>query len=81
MIKIFAKDSCPKCPPAKDLAVQLKDKGIKIEMFDVETPNGLSEAAMYNVMATPSIVITDEQGTEKKSYRGQVPSLEEIIGA
>lgn len=79
-IKIFTKKTCPKCPPAKELATKLKEKGIEVELYDMDEVEGLAESAMFNVMATPTVVIVEEDGKEKKSFRGQVPTLEEILG-
>ena len=80
VVKIFTKKDCPKCPPAKELALKLKEKGVDISLYDLETADGLAEASMYDVMGTPTIVIADDQGEEKKSFRGVVPSKEEVEG-
>lgn len=77
-IKVFTKSSCPKCPPAKELAEELKTKGENVVMCSLDEPSGLAEAAMYDIMATPSIVITDNNDLELKSWRGEVPSLDEV---
>lgn len=79
-VKIFTKKACPKCPPAKELAAELKNDNVDVDLYDMETPDGLAEAAMYNVMATPTIIIVDEDDKEKKSFRGSVPALKEITG-
>ena len=78
-IKVFIKEGCPKCPPAKELAEDLANKGIKVEFFDMDTPDGLAEASMFNVMATPTIIIINDEDKEEKAYRGVVPQAEEII--
>ncbi len=78
-VKIFIKKTCPKCPPAKELAEDLKNKDIKVELYDMDTPDGLAEASMFNVMATPTIIIVNDEGKEEKAYRGVVPQAEEII--
>ncbi len=79
-VLVFTKKTCPKCPPAKELASLLKDKEVDVSLYDLETADGLAEASMYGVMATPTIIIVGEKGTEKKSFRGVVPSLEEVMG-
>lgn len=81
MIKIFTKEGCPKCPPAKELAQELKDKGENVEVYSLDDPDGLAEASMYDVMATPSIIVTDSEGGEIKSFRGETPRVEDVIGA
>lgn len=80
IVKIFSKKECPKCPPAKELALELEKRGVNVKQYDVETTDGLAEAAMHDVMATPSVVIVDNSGSEIKSFRGEAPSLEEVIG-
>ncbi len=79
-VKIFTKKTCPKCPAAKELASELEKRGVDVNLYDLDNPDGLAEAAMYNVMATPTIIITDNENNEEKSFRGTVPNLEEVIG-
>lgn len=74
-IKLFVKQDCPRCPAAKALTAGFDD----VEQFDVENVDGLSEAAFYGVLSTPSIVVLDDDGKEIVSWRGDVPSKEELI--
>jgi glutaredoxin len=76
-LKIFTKPSCPACPPAKELGKKLKDK-TKVEFFDISKANGLAEAAHYDVMSTPTIVLVDNKGKEKKTWITP-PSEKEIL--
>ncbi|NOZ82680.1 MAG: thioredoxin family protein [Euryarchaeota archaeon] len=76
-VKVFVKDSCPRCPAAKKLAAELEAKGVRVELYDVESLEGMAEASMYSVLATPSIIVT-EGDTEVASWRGVVPSEREI---
>jgi arsenate reductase-like glutaredoxin family protein len=78
MVKIFWQPECPKCALAKEIGKQLKDMGIKVEYYNIKEADGLAEAALFAVMATPSIVVTDSQGKEKASWRAEVPDIEEI---
>lgn len=78
VIKFFTRVDCPNCPPAKALAEKLRKEGRKVEMFDIETPDGLAEAVGYDVMCTPSIIAADDAGKEIKSWRCSVPKKEEI---
>jgi hypothetical protein len=73
-IKLFWKENCPQCPPAKALVSDLED----VELYNIEEVAGLAEAAFYNIMATPSILIVDEKEGEVHSWRGTVPSVQEI---
>lgn len=73
-IKVFWKENCAKCPAAKALVAESP----KAELFNIDEVDGLAEAAFYGVMSTPSIVVTDGNGQEIQSWRGEVPSREEI---
>lgn len=73
-LKFFWKEDCPKCPAAKERVKDLSG----IEYYNVEEAGGLAEAAFYGVMATPSLVISGEDGSEIVSFRGEMPQVEEI---
>ncbi len=75
-VKYFYRKDCPKCPAAKEVLAQF-DKDIQ-EHHDLDTVDGLAEGAYYQVTSTPSILITDEEGNEICSWRGEVPSSEEL---
>ncbi len=79
-VKLFTKQNCPRCPAAKELAAKLESRGIKVEYYDVESVEGMAEAGMHSVLATPSIVVV-EGDEEVAAWRGTVPSEEEISNA
>ncbi len=72
-VKLFYKEACPKCPAAKDL---VKDTD-NVEYFNIEEVEGLSEATYYGVMATPSIIVVDDNNNALKLWLGEVPASEE----
>lgn len=80
IIKLFTKIDCPKCPAAKavvaDVRCQMSE--VKIEEYDTDTIEGMAEAAFYTVMATPTILVCDENGKEVVGWRGEAPRLEEL---
>lgn len=81
-LKVFVKNDCPNCPPAKDLAEEIKEEEkLKVEIFNVDEAGGLAEAQFYNVLATPSLVLCDDSDEEIVSFRGDVPSKETIYQA
>jgi len=53
--------------------------GLKIELFDISTVDGLAEAAFYSVMATPSLILVDEKGKVVAEWRGEVPSESKLL--
>ena len=74
-LKIFTQPLCPACPPAKELGESLKES-VKIEYFDVSTPDGLAQARLYNIMSTPTLVLV-EDNKETKKWIG-TPGEEEV---
>jgi glutaredoxin len=77
-IKIFTKAKCPKCPAAKEMGKELKKQGVPVLNFDLDTIDGLAEASFYSILSTPSIIIEDEEEREVISWRGVVPTLQEV---
>ena len=77
-IKIFTKAHCPKCPAAKEIGAELKKEGVSVSNYDLDTIDGLAEAAFHSILSTPSIVIEDEEEREVISWRGEVPTLQEV---
>jgi len=80
IVKIFWQGKCPKCSPAKEVGKELDEKGIAVEYHDIQSIDGMSEALYYNILASPSVVIADGDD-EIASWRGSVPTVEEILGA
>jgi thioredoxin-related protein len=81
IIKIFGQPDCPGCPPAKKLAKEiekLKISKTKVEYWNTRTVKGMAEGAFYQVMSTPTILLTDDQGKILKEWRGKTPTLKLI---
>ncbi len=76
-MKIFWQKDCPKCPEAKEIG-SLFEKEIEVIYYDVDTVDGLSEACMYQVTITPSIVIVNEKGEEIESWKETLPEIDYI---
>ena len=79
-IKIFTKAECPKCPAAKEIGGMLQQEGLPVTYYDLETPDGLAEAAFYSVLSTPTIIIEDQDERILAGWRGSIPTLQEIQG-
>ena len=77
-LKAFTKTECPNCPAAKKLAKNLETKGAKVEWFDLDNEDGLSEAVFFDVLSTPSLIITDDSDEEVIAWRGEVPPIDLI---
>ncbi len=78
-LKVFVKKECPNCPSAKELAKEIKkEKRLTVEIYKIDDPEGLAEAQFYGILATPSLVLCNEDDEEKASFRGKTPSKKDI---
>jgi len=77
-LKIFTKARCPKCPAVKEMGMELRKEGVPVFSYDLDTIEGLAEASFYSILSTPSIIIEDEEEREVISWRGVVPTLQEV---
>jgi hypothetical protein len=78
LIRIFTKAQCQKCPAVKEIGMELKKEGIPVFNYDLDTIDGLAEASFYSILSTPSLIIEDEEEREVMSWRGVVPTLQEV---
>jgi len=69
------------CPMAKRLKDNLLEKHIPVSEYNVGTADGLAEATFYGVKALPTIIIEDEKENELFGWRGNVPTLDEVLSA
>ncbi len=77
-IKIFTKAKCPRCPAVKEIGRELREKGISVLNYDLDTADGLAEASFCSVLSAPSLIIEDGEEREVIGWRGAVPTLEEV---
>ncbi|MDE7292766.1 MAG: hypothetical protein K2N58_12090 [Treponemataceae bacterium] len=75
--ELFARRTCPNCPPVKDFLLGLSLQG---NVVDVDTEEGFSEAAVKGVFSAPTVIFYDERGKEV-SRAHNVPDIEEILSA
>jgi len=83
-LKVFTKKDCPNCPKAKALGGEIAKEGkIGVEFYDVEQADGLAEAQLYSVLATPTLILCEDDSDEEeiKSWRGETPGKEEVYNA
>ena len=80
-LKLFTQPNCPNCPPAKELAKQLEEKGIKVERWNIDEVDGLAESAFHSVSATPALVLVNGSEEEIKKWEGSAPSADEVLKA
>ncbi len=77
-VTIFTSDSCPRCPGAKDLGARLQRRDVPVTYYDVATAEGLAEATFLRVLATPAILIVEEEAVVA-TWRGIVPNVDEVL--
>ncbi|MFQ5800390.1 MAG: thioredoxin family protein [Candidatus Hydrothermarchaeales archaeon] len=79
-IQLFTQKDCPKCPLAKETLRELTaEREVDVCEFDVETVDGMAEAAYYGIMSTPAVVLVDNEGNEVISWRGVAPDKYKIL--
>ncbi len=62
----FYRTACPNCPPMR---AEIDRAGINASLYDVDTEEGMSEAIRFQVLSTPTIVVTDDSGTAIAKFR------------
>ena len=77
-LKIFTKAKCPRCPAVKEIGIKLKKEGVQVFNYDLDTIEGLAEASFYGILSTPSLIVEDAEEKEVISWRGVVPTLQEV---
>lgn len=68
-IKFFVKRDCPRCPAAKHALADFAG----VEVYDLDDVDGLAEAAFFNVLSTPTVLVVDSDGVEIAAWRGVAP--------
>ncbi len=73
--ELFARKTCPNCPPVKEW---IANSGLEGKTIDVDTEEGLSQAAQKGVFAAPTVIFYKADGSEKARAHN-VAELEEIF--
>lgn len=79
VVKIFWQENCARCPPAKELGEELKNKGFPVEYHDVKSGQGLAQAIYHDVLSTPSVIVLNEFNKEVAAWRNDTPTMDEVI--
>lgn len=78
---IFGKPTCPVCKDARKKIEYFKRKekfDAKIEYYDMETIDGLTEGAFYEVSDIPTVIVLDEKD-ELARWVKQPPISKEFL--
>ncbi|MCR5187594.1 MAG: hypothetical protein K6C97_01570 [Treponema sp.] len=59
--KLYTKKTCPNCPPVKNFMSEVELQGTSI---NVDTDEGLADAAQNGVFATPTVIFYNNNGKE-----------------
>jgi glutaredoxin len=60
-LKVFTLPTCPTCPIAKKIALEVAQKfGITFREVNMASEEGLNEGLVHDIRSTPSIVIDTE---------------------
>ena len=73
--ELFARKTCPNCPPVKEW---IANSGLTGKTVDVDTEQGLAEAAQKGVFAAPTVIFYKADGSESARAHN-VAELEEIF--
>lgn len=58
---LFYRSNCPNCPPVKAFMEEVSVQGRQV---NVDTAEGIAEAAAYSIMAAPTVLFFDKSGNE-----------------
>lgn len=68
-VEVFYSETCPKCPPQKDLAEGFREReDVKVRMTDVSRNN--ERAKNHGVRAVPTTVVDGPEINQKTGFRG-----------
>ena len=73
--ELYTRKTCPNCPPVKAFMSGLEMPGRNI---DVDTKEGLSEAAKKGIFASPTVIFYNAEGTETERCHN-VEELEAVF--
>lgn len=60
--ELYVRGTCPNCPPVKNY---MKNVNLTGKTIDVDSNEGLTEAAEKGVFAAPTVIFYDKNGNEK----------------
>ena len=73
--EMFIRKTCPNCPPVKNYMQSFNISGRTI---DVDTKEGLAEAAKKGIFASPTVIFYNSNGTEAQRCHN-VEELKEVF--
>lgn len=78
-VRIFLQGDSPETRDAEDLVSRIQEAvDIEVEKLDIESREGKEVAEVYDITATPSFLVTMDNGVVLGSWIGKVPAEFEI---
>ncbi|RJO61402.1 hypothetical protein C4544_02695 [candidate division WS5 bacterium] len=79
---MFIRGDAPEMRDARDLAERVKGAlDVEVEELDVEEREGKDVAEVYDIYATPSFLVTTDDGVVIHQWIGKIPAEFELKGA
>ncbi len=78
VIKVFVQQKCSKCPQAKEVGSTLKKEGYSVIEYDIQTADGMAEAAFHSIQSTPTIILEDADENIIGDFRAEMPTTQEV---
>ena len=89
-IILFVSSHCPHCPAAEQIVKKgvpdYYDHGLSLKKIRIKTKEGKKRSLEYNIMATPTTLILDDNGNELKRMVGVMSedilraAIEKLLG-
>jgi len=84
-VTLFGKNGCAKCESTKRKIDHLLGKrglasSVEMRFHDLDTPEGMAEAAFVDVGEIPTTVV-NVNGEDRARWEGEIPKSEEVLNA
>ena len=78
-IRLFIQGDAPEMRDIQEVVDRIKESSdIEVETLDIETREGKEVAEVYDIYATPSLLVTTDDGAVINSWIGKVPAEFEL---
>jgi thioredoxin-related protein len=77
-LKVFTKIENPEYEDAINVGKEFEEDGYDVEYLDLDQTNSQQLAQIFDIYATPAFVVTQNDGKEVSSWRGNIPARDEI---
>ena len=76
-LKVFTKEFDENKRATLEFAQEI-EKYYDVEYVNLDSKDAGSDAEIYDVYSTPTLLVVRDDGTEIKGWRGQLPILSEV---